>query len=79
MTDREARDYGRRAYAHYRKALVEAYPGLEDSMTEDYDQIQPRGRKVWDAMGAWVAEQVDEGVELERMDTECAIMRGKIW
>ena len=70
MTDKEAQDYGRQAYAHYRKALAEAYPDLESSMTEKYDQIPPRGRKVWDAMGAWVKEEIYEAVENELMDRE---------
>ena len=70
MTDREAQDYAKRGYAHYRESLVKVYPELVDVLTPEYDQLRPNERKVWDAVGVWVAEQVYDAVEDERMHKE---------
>ena len=68
MTDRESQDYGRRAYAQYRKALSEVFPQMDEILPPEYDELRPGEREVWDKMGAWVAEEVDEAIEQASID-----------
>ena len=68
MTDRETQGYGRRAYAQYRKALSEVFPEFDEILPPEYDELRPGERKVWDKMGTWITEQVDESIEEYELD-----------
>ena len=70
MTDRESKDYAKRAYVQYRTALVKAFPSLEHTLHSKYEDLRQSERKVWDEVGVWVAEQVYEAVEDARSDWE---------